>query len=54
MEIQPGLLGKYDLQEQLGRGGMAEVWKAFDPRLQRYVALKFLRATLQSPRVAKE
>jgi len=48
MEIQPGLLGKFDLQEQLGRGGMAEVWKAFDPRLQRYVALKFLRATLQS------
>ena len=24
MEIQPGLLGKYDLQEQLGRGGMSE------------------------------
>jgi hypothetical protein len=24
MEIQPGLLGKYDLQEQLGRGGMTE------------------------------
>jgi eukaryotic-like serine/threonine-protein kinase len=54
MEIQPGLLGKYDLQEQLGRGGMAEVWKAFDPRLQRYVALKFLRATLQSPLIAQQ
>ena len=24
MEIQPGLLGKYDLQEQLGRGSMTE------------------------------
>jgi len=46
MEIQPGLFGKYDLQEQPGRGGMAEVWKAFDPRLQRYVALNFLHATV--------
>ena len=26
MGIQPGLLGKYDLQEQLGRGGMTEVY----------------------------
>src|SRR5215831_4470447 len=48
MEIRPGLYGKYELQERLGRGGMAEVWKAFDPRLQRFVAIKFLQATLQS------
>src|SRR5215471_20048518 len=48
MIIQPGVFGKYDLQERLGRGGMAEVWKAFDPRLQRYVAIKFLQAALQS------
>jgi serine/threonine protein kinase len=48
MDIRPGLFGKYDLHERLGRGGMAEVWKAFDPRLQRYVAIKFLQAALQS------
>ncbi len=48
MDIRPGLFGKYGLQERLGRGGMAEVWKAFDPRLQRYVAIKFLHAALQS------
>src|SRR5215469_9693294 len=48
MEIRPGLFGKYELQERLGRGGMAEVWKAFDPRLERYVAIKFLQAALQS------
>ena len=41
MIIQPGLFGKYDLRERLGRGGMAEVWKAFDPRLQRYIAQTF-------------
>ncbi len=48
MDIRPGLFGKYELQERLGRGGMAEVWKAFDPRLRRYVAIKFLHAALQS------
>ncbi len=41
-------LGKYELRERLGRGGMAEVWKAFDPQLHRYVAIKFLHADLQS------
>lgn len=41
-------LGKYELRERLGRGGMAEVWKAFDPQLERYVAIKILHADLQS------
>src|SRR2546430_1104179 len=38
----PQRLGKYELHQRLGRGGMAEVWKAFDTQLQRYVALKIL------------
>ena len=41
-------LGKYELRERLGRGGMAEVWKALDPQLQRYVAIKLLHADLQT------
>jgi serine/threonine protein kinase len=41
-------LGKYELQERLGYGGMAEVWKAFDTQLQRYVAIKLLHANLQA------
>src|SRR5260370_16899197 len=41
-------LGKYELRERLGRGGMAEVWKAYDPQLQRYVAIKILHAGLQT------
>src|SRR5690242_2630111 len=41
-------LGKYELQERLGQGGMAEVWKARDTQLQRYVAIKLLHANLQA------
>lgn len=40
--------GKYELQELLGQGGMAEVWKAFDTQLQRYVAIKILHTNLQT------
>jgi eukaryotic-like serine/threonine-protein kinase len=39
-------LGKYELRERLGQGGMAEVWKAFDTQLQRYVAIKLLHSKL--------
>src|SRR5438874_5163248 len=48
MSTNPRLLGKYELQERLGRGGMAEVWKAFDPQLKRYVAIKFVQADLRA------
>jgi len=42
----PQRLGKYELRERLGRGSIAEVWKAFDTQLQRPVALKILYADL--------
>src|SRR5579884_1945015 len=44
----PQRLGKYESQNRLGEGGMAEVWKAFDPQLKRFVAIKFLHAQLGS------
>src|SRR5216110_2301930 len=47
MSIRPRRLGKYQLQQQLGHGGMAEVWKALDTQLQRYVAIKLLHANLK-------
>src|SRR5215467_2005926 len=48
MREKPQYLGKYELQERLGRGGMGEVWKAFDPQLRRYVAIKVLNADLRA------
>lgn len=47
MTTHPQHLGKYELHECLGRGGMAEVWKAFDTQLHRYVAIKLMHADLQ-------
>ncbi len=48
MSISQGRFGKYELRVRLGQGGMGDVWKAFDPQLQRYVAIKFLHANLQA------
>jgi serine/threonine-protein kinase len=38
--------GKYRLVELIGRGGMGEVWKAFDTATRRVVAVKVLPAQL--------
>ena len=39
-------LGKYELVERLGRGGMAEVYKAYQPGVERHVAIKVMHGHL--------
>jgi serine/threonine protein kinase len=39
-------LGKYEIIDRIGRGGMAEVYRGYHPALDRYVAIKLLHPFL--------
>ncbi|HTK10395.1 MAG TPA: serine/threonine-protein kinase [Ktedonobacteraceae bacterium] len=48
MSTMPRQLGKYQLQQQLGRGTVGEVWKGQDLQLRRDVAVKLIHTDLQT------
>src|SRR6185503_11731990 len=47
-------LGNYDILDKLGEGGMGQVWRAKDARLNRSVAVKILPADVAGDPVRRE
>lgn len=45
MQARDRIGDRYELTHLIGRGGMGQVWAGFDERLDRPVAIKFLRPT---------
>jgi len=50
----PTKIGKYDIQSVLGKGAMGVVYKAFDPGIERVVAIKTVRKDLVDPDLVEQ
>jgi class 3 adenylate cyclase/tRNA A-37 threonylcarbamoyl transferase component Bud32/tetratricopeptide (TPR) repeat protein len=52
--VQPDRIGPYRLEEQIGSGGMGVVYRAYDERLDRWVAVKFIQPGKHEDKVGRE
>lgn len=52
--VQSEEWGPYRIEERLGSGGMGEVYRAYDRRLDRWVALKIIRPEVSGGKKARE
>ena len=50
----PVRVGRYVVLERIGKGGMGTVYSAFDPELERRVAVKLMDASLRQDRLRRE
>src|SRR5690349_6796444 len=48
------IIARYELQSELGRGGMATVYLAYDPNFRRNVAIKRVAGNLQTQQMYRE
>src|SRR4029450_7763277 len=51
MGHDPRQIGRYEIQERIGSGGMGTLYIARDPTLNRFVAIKLLHADLDTTEV---
>src|SRR3954467_9445675 len=55
MTVSPGIrLGPYEIMSAIGAGGMGEVYRARDTRLERTVAIKILPSAVASDPALRE
>lgn len=52
--IKAQKFGRYQLGDEVGKGGMAVVYKAYDARLEKQVALKIIRTDRITPEMANK
>jgi len=52
--VDPAFIGKYRIDSVLGKGAMGVVYKAFDPGIERAVAIKTVRKDLVDPEMVEQ